>query len=166
MPIDNRNLKAGTKLVAKYHKQAYTAEVVEVEGKLKFRLADGREFKSPSAAGMAITGGSINGWAFWSVQTDEAAPATEPTPETELTAETAAPAETTAQAPEAIPTPPAEPEATAKKNGVAKNRIFRVANQKGTPEGQTKWYCEACMKSFLAPTGETPTTCPQGHKAG
>jgi hypothetical protein len=34
-----------------------------------YRLADGKEFKSPSAAGMAITGKSCNGWAFWSLET-------------------------------------------------------------------------------------------------
>ena len=71
MPIHDRNLKAGTKLVARYHKQPYKCEVVEVEGKLRFRLADRREFKSPSAAGMAITGHACDGWMFWSVQTEE-----------------------------------------------------------------------------------------------
>ncbi len=167
MPINDRNLKPGTKLVGKYHKQTYTCEVVEADGKLKFRLQDGREVKSPSAAGMAITGKSCNGWAFWSVQTTEAAPAAE----TQPAAETAAPAETTTEQPEATAQADAsaaaatpEPEATKSKG--AKNRIFRVANQKGTPEGQTKWYCEACMASFLAPTGETPTTCPKGHRVG
>lgn len=37
------------------------------EGKVMYRLEDGREFKSPSAAGTAITGKACNGWAFWSV---------------------------------------------------------------------------------------------------
>ena len=68
MPIHDRNLKAGTKLIGKYHKQPYKCEVVEVEGKLRFRLEDGREFKSPSAAGMAITGHACDGWVFWSVE--------------------------------------------------------------------------------------------------
>ncbi|MBI2859179.1 MAG: hypothetical protein HYX90_08885 [Chloroflexi bacterium] len=134
------------------------------------------EFKSLSAAGMAITGKSCNGWAFWSVQTTEAAPASEQTPAQPAQAETAAPAETTTERTEA-PAPATmeteasdavaatEPEALTVTNGV-RNRIFRVPNQKGTPEGQTKWYCEACMKSFLAATGETPTTCPRGHRAG
>lgn len=66
MPINDRNLKPGTKLAARYHKQSYACEVVEREGsKLSYRLEDGREFKSPSAAGMAITGKACNGWAFW-----------------------------------------------------------------------------------------------------
>ena len=75
MPINDRNLKTGTKLTARYHKQSYTCEVVEGEGgKLRYRLEDGREFKSPSGAGMAITGHACDGWAFWSVAKDEASP--------------------------------------------------------------------------------------------
>ncbi len=88
MPINDRNLKPGTRLVGKYHKQTYTCEVVEVDGKLKFRLQDGREFKSPSAAGMAITGKSCNGWAFWSVET--ATSAAQPPTQTQPAVETKA----------------------------------------------------------------------------
>jgi len=41
---------------------------------LRYRLEDGREFKSPSSAGSAIMGGSAcNGWRFWSVAGTEAA---------------------------------------------------------------------------------------------
>ena len=48
MPIENRNLTKGTKLTGRYHKQSYSCEVVEnAEGKLRYRLEDGREFKSP-----------------------------------------------------------------------------------------------------------------------
>src|SRR5438309_1515734 len=67
MAIQDRNLSVGTKLYARYKGQTYTAEVIEKEGKPGYRLADGREFKSPSAAGTAITGLACNGWAFWSV---------------------------------------------------------------------------------------------------
>src|SRR5512139_4064028 len=76
MVIKDRNLKVGTKLVGRYHKQTYHCEVVEGEGgKLKYRLEDGRGFKSRSAAGMAITGHACDGWVFWSVDT-----ATSPAP--------------------------------------------------------------------------------------
>ena len=69
MAIENRNLEAGVKLIAKYKKKEFRAEVVAgEEGKVKYRLADGREFKSPSAAGTAITGKACNGWAFWSIE--------------------------------------------------------------------------------------------------
>ena len=97
MPIENRNLTKGTKLTGRYHKQSYSCEVVEnAEGKLMYRLQDGREFKSPSAAGMAITGHACDGWEFWSMQTEENAPA----PETEN--QEAAPAAETEQIVEAV----------------------------------------------------------------
>ncbi len=78
MAIENRNLEPGTKLIAKYKKDEYRAEVIAgEEGKVRYRLADGREFKSPSSAGTAITGKACNGWAFWSLD-----PGAEPAEET------------------------------------------------------------------------------------
>jgi hypothetical protein len=67
MAIENRNLTAGTKLWARYRGQVHTAEVVDQEGKLVYKLSDGGSFKSPSAAGTAITEKACNGWSFWSV---------------------------------------------------------------------------------------------------
>ena len=82
MAIENRELEAGTKLIARYKKEEHRAEVVAgEEGKVKYRLADGREFKSPSAAGTAITSKACNGWAFWSVE-PAGAPAEPGEPET------------------------------------------------------------------------------------
>ena len=76
MALVDRNLRVGTKLVARYKKVAYHAEVVAgEEGKVRYRLEDGREFKSPSAAGSAVMGGNAcNGWAFWSLAGAETAP--------------------------------------------------------------------------------------------
>ena len=75
MAIENRTLEAGTKLIAKYKKEDYRAEVIAgEEGKVKYRLTDGREFKSPSSAGTAITGKACNGWAFWGVEIKEEEP--------------------------------------------------------------------------------------------
>ena len=72
MAIENRDLEAGTKLIAKYKKEEHRAEVIAgEEGKVMYRLADGREFKSPSSAGTAITGKACNGWAFWSIETTD-----------------------------------------------------------------------------------------------
>ncbi len=171
MPIEDRNLKPGTHLVARYHKQSYSCDVVEGEGgKLRYRLADGREFKSPSAAGMAITGHACDGWVFWSVQTTETAPApdaeqteapTEPMTESAPNAEMLANTDAGATGPETSPvTIP-----TAEESAPAKKRIFRLPNQKGVPEGQARWYCHDCGKSFLAATGQTPKACPAGHQA-
>ncbi len=74
MAIKNRELSAGTKLVATYKGAQYEAEVIDREGKLIYRLGDGRDFGSPSSAGKAVMGGvSCNGWRFWSIaeQPDE-----------------------------------------------------------------------------------------------
>lgn len=67
--IEDRNLKAGTALVARYKKKEYRAKVVAGKhGKVLYRLSDGREFKSPSAAGSAVMGGvACNGWRTWSL---------------------------------------------------------------------------------------------------
>jgi hypothetical protein len=78
MSIEDRNLQPGTTLVARYKKEEHRAEVVEgKDGKVVYRLSDGREFTSPSAAGSAVMGGvACNGWRFWSVEgAEEAKPA-------------------------------------------------------------------------------------------
>ncbi len=74
MSIEDRNLKPGTKLVARYKSQEHMAEVVETEEGVRYRLEDGREFKSPSSAGSTVMGGSAcNGWRFWSLEGSEEA---------------------------------------------------------------------------------------------
>ncbi len=74
MPIENRVLDPGTRLVARYKKKEYSATVVQTEEGLRFRLQDGRVFKSPSAAGTAVMGGvACNGWRFWSIAGSEQA---------------------------------------------------------------------------------------------
>ena len=74
MGIENRTLKAGTKLVARYKGQGHSAEVVKTGDGLGYRLEDGRGFKSPSSAGSAVMGGkACNGWKFWSIA-DAASP--------------------------------------------------------------------------------------------
>jgi leucyl aminopeptidase (aminopeptidase T) len=68
MPLENRNLEAGTRLAARYKGTTYTCEVVQTEEGLRYRLEDGREFKSPSSAASAVMGGmAANGWRFWSL---------------------------------------------------------------------------------------------------
>jgi hypothetical protein len=71
MPIENRELAAGTRLVARYKKQDRTCEVVETAEGVRYRLDDGTEHRSPSSAGKAVTGGACNGWVFWSVEGTE-----------------------------------------------------------------------------------------------
>ena len=75
MAIENRDLEVGTKLIAKYKKEEYRAEVVAgEEGKVKYQLADGKEFKSLSSAGTSITTKACNGWNFWSIEPEEGKP--------------------------------------------------------------------------------------------
>jgi hypothetical protein len=149
MPINDRNLKLGTKLIGRYHKQRHSCDVVEGEGgKLRYRLADGRDFKSPSAAGMAITGHACDGWVFWSVETTVA-------PQ---------PTETKAVATEDQKKTPIEAAPAGKKPVKVKKQIFRLPNQNGVPDGQVRWFCHGCAKSFMVAAGETPKACPQGHK--
>ena len=147
MPIENRNLTKGTKLVGRYHKQSYTCEVVgNAEEKLRYRLQDGQEFKSPSAAGKAITGHACDGWMFWSMQTEDNAPA----PEAEKT--------------ETVTEPIIETAPSADKNS-KKTGVFLVPNQKGVPEGQIRWFCRDCGKSFITSAVEIPGLCPAKHQA-
>ena len=73
MPIDGGmrdKLQPGTKLVATYKGTERRAEVIAGEdGKVRFRLDDGREFKSPSSAGSAVMDGrACNGWRFFSIE--------------------------------------------------------------------------------------------------
>ncbi len=72
MPIENRNLQAGTVLKARHKGKEHTCEVVKTKDGLRYRLKDGKEFNSPSSAGREITGGvAVNGWRFWSVESTE-----------------------------------------------------------------------------------------------
>ena len=79
MPLANRNPEAGTRLAARYKGTTYTCEVVQTEEGLRYRLEDGREFKSPSSAASAIMGGmAANGWRFWSLAEELAEKAAAP----------------------------------------------------------------------------------------
>ena len=73
MAIENRKLKAGAKLVAKYKGVEHTCEVVEgPEGKLLYQLANGSTYKSPSkSASVIMDGKAVNGWRFWSLATED-----------------------------------------------------------------------------------------------
>ena len=158
MPIENRNLTKGTKLTGRYHKHSYSCEVVEnAEGKLRYRLEDGREFKSPSVAGMAITGHACDGWVFWSVQPEES---TTPNPDNKV--ETGLKQETPVAEEHKQIAEPVAPAPSGDKN--KKTGVFLVPNQKGVPEGQIRWFCRDCGKSFMASAVNVPGICPN-HQA-
>jgi len=129
--------------VARYKKQEHTATVVEGEGGgLRYRLEDGREFKSPSAAGSAVMGGvACNGWRFWSLAGEAKAPA--PKKERKTSAKAA----------------PRTKKAAPKPQG-----FTRLSNGEGTAEGTAKFFCDACMEAFEAAADNEPATCPKGHQ--
>ena len=138
MALENRDLKAGQKLVARYKGQEHTVLVLgDDKVGLGFELDGKTIYKSLSTAGNAVTGGSVNGWRFWSQEGDLKAKR-----ESE-----AKPAGTKRGV---------KPESRVK-------QIRRVPNQKGVTEGQVKWHCSACMASFLADSAAEPDACPQGH---
>jgi hypothetical protein len=141
MTIENRELAPGTKLAGTYKKTTYICEVVTTaDGETRFQLDDGRLFSSPSSAARAVMNGiSANGWRFWSVAGEGGR----------------------------VAPPPATERESRRKPTTAKRRlqIKKLPNQRGVEEGQVRWFCSACMKSFLVPQGEQPASCPEGHPA-
>jgi hypothetical protein len=57
-----------------------------------------------------------------------------------------------------VQTDATETEAVEDKKSVCR----RNPNQKGVPQGQVRWHCYACRKSFLLPSAQVPAGCP-GH---
>lgn len=140
MPTTNRNLPAGTVLAARYKGQTYRCTVLEHEGKLAFSLEDNSIHPSVSAAASKVMGGiSANGWRFWSLEGD-------------------LPLET-----EKSISPRKGHARNASVPSRAVKVIKRLPNQKGTPEGSTKFWCSACMRAFIAEASVSPERCPEGH---
>lgn len=133
MPIENRELAAGTRLVARYKKADRTCEVVETAEGLRYRLDDGTEHRSPSSAGKAVTGGACNGWVFWSVEGTE-----KPTREPKAKAEKPAKKEPATTKP-----PKAAAKKSAKAKGAKKGKAMRAASK-----GDGSYGCGACGESF------------------
>jgi len=115
--------------------------------------------ESPSAAGMAITEHACDGWVFWSVETAAEVTASEiqqTETQSEPTGETASTQAAEVGSATKISPQPAEPN---------NSNFFKIEWQRAVPKGQTRWHCNLCNKHFLAPSGETPESCPKGHKA-
>ena len=138
MPIENRNLEPGTQLRASYKKEVFvcTVEAGEEENRVVFVLEDGSRYKSPSAAASKIMGGkAVNGWRFWTVEGDEA---------------------------------PGKEKPKAEKKGRGKKKsnktIVKTPSQTGVAQGQSRWFCSACMDAFTQEGTEEPEACPKGHR--
>lgn len=146
MVVENRNLAVGTVLTVTYKKAKHRCLVVKTDKGLGFELASGEIYASPSSAGKAITGRvSCDGWKFWSVA--DGTPPIDPPSET---------------ADAKIPDSPASRPSSAAGRKMLRN-IRKMPNQKGVPEGSTKFWCSACMKGFLVEGTATPETCSEGH---
>lgn len=143
MPLDKQDLAAGTALVGTYKKAEHRVLVLGEPGPEQGYELDGETvFKSLSSAAKAVMGGiSANGWRFWTL-------------EGEAQAKASAKAEKAASKPRV-------PKRRSKSRMV--KIIKRLPNQKGAPEGETKWFCSGCMAAFVTPGTEMPETCPEGH---
>ena len=133
MSIEDRNLKPGTVLVARYKKEDYRCTVVEDEdGRTIYRVHGGKDHKSPSAAGSAVMGGvACNGWRFWSVEGTE----TPAKPKTKAKAK-----------PRAKAAAKSKPKAKAKTNGKAKPEA--KANGKPDAKAAEPVACGQCKQKF------------------
>ena len=138
MAIEDRNLTVGTRLVANYRRQAHACMVERAEeGDGKvFALEDGRKFKSASSAASALMGGKAVNG--WRFWSVQGAE-----PKAKEGRE--------------------KPETQAAKS---KRLVYRVPNQKGIAEGQSRWFCRACMKGFVIEGDGQPEACPAGHRGG
>ena len=149
MTITNRNLEPGTKLTGKYKGKSFicTVEAGE-EGKVVFRLeGQDKTFNSVSSAANVVTKGPINGWAFWSREGEEA------TKPGKVTTKKAASNKGSSAA-----------KARTRARTKAPHRIIRLHdNQEDLSEGESRWWCDGCMESFMA--FEEPKQCPNGHQA-
>ncbi len=150
-------IKAGLTLVGRYKGDGFSCEVVEHDERLYFVLPKGEVFRSPSAAGSAITGTATNGYRFWSIP--DKAPSGQPS------RQRAAQEAVAATAADAAPSPASGADSA---NGASKpaKLIERAKSQKDVPEGQTRYFCSSCMQAFIAEDagrGKAPERCPQGH---
>jgi hypothetical protein len=136
MAIQDRNLVAGTELTAKYKGTSYCCSVEAGDDGLVFVLDDGRRFNSLSSGGSAIMGGKAVNGWRFWSIAQESGEA-------------------------------ARGEAATKtEDSRARKVLYRLPNQKGVAEGKSRWFCNACMGSFLVDASETPAACPEGHHPG
>jgi hypothetical protein len=139
MPIENRELAAGTRLVARYKKQDRTCEVVETADGLRYRLDDGTEHRSPSSAGKAAMDGvSCNGWRFWSVEGTE-------TPKREPKAKAERPVKPKK---EPAAKKPAKTKAAPKKSAKAKSAKPKKSRAMRAAATGASFGCGACGETF------------------
>ena len=131
MPLENRNLEAGTRLAARYKGQQRTCEVVQTDDGLRYKTDDGELFQSPSSAAKHVMGGiAANGWRFWSLEgelKEKREPKAKRAPKAKAAAKTAAKAK------------------SAKKSGKAKAKKPAKAH---SAKSRDSYGCGACGADF------------------
>jgi hypothetical protein len=188
--IANRNdVQPGARLTASYRGRTWLAEVAEGGILITDNMhpdLDGQIFKSLSTAANAITGNSVNGWRFWSLaepgagnQRDreghERTAEDTGADDDEWSAGTPDPTDEEEEAWQIGPNDAPGLEDQVEFDGRPaphqgqpaprlQRNIKRTANQRGIPASQVRFFCSACMKSFLSPEdGQGPEACPEGH---
>ncbi|MDP9237932.1 MAG: hypothetical protein M3P30_11155 [Chloroflexota bacterium] len=147
MPIEDRNLEPGTRLVARYKKEDRACEVVQTDEGLRYRLDDGTVHKSPSSAGKAVIDHACNGWVFWSVAGTEK-PKREPKAKAEKPKK------------EPAAKKPAKTKAAPKKSGKAKEKGNAA---RAAAASDASYGCGACGETF--PTMKDATAHAMTHTA-
>lgn len=156
MVIENRTLVGGEEFVARYKGTEHRVVVLGDEATgFGFEVdGDGKIHRSLSAAGSAVMGGTAcNGWRFWSRAGE--------LPEARVRAEPKAPPKPKAD--DDADAEPSTPRAAKERKSTVMKVIRRIPNQKGVEEGHTKFFCSACMASFVIEGAVEPDVCPKGH---
>lgn len=144
MPIEDRNLQAGSVLVGRHKGTEHRCEVVETPEGVRYQVDGAEIFRSPSSAAKHVTGGAVNGWVFWSVEGSEKLKAKH---EPKVKADPK-------QAPAAK-----KPTKASKKRKAKKATAMRAASKGGASYG-----CGACGETFL--TMKAATEHALTHTAG
>lgn len=138
-------LEIGQELVAPYKGETFEAKVEQHEGKAVVVITHGNEyapqgmvFTSLSAAGQALTQKkACQGPRFWRSKDRGSNAAAQPAN---------------------------EPVGEKPKRAAGFKNIRKTPNQLAVAAGQTRFFCSACMKSFVS-EAKSPDQCPEGHAA-
>ena len=151
MPIEDRNLQAGTVLVGRHKGTEHRCEVVETPEGVRYQVDRGEIFRSPSSAAKHVTGGAVNGWVFWSVEGTEK-------PKREPTADRPAKAKK-----ERVAKKPANAKAAPKKSAMTR-RAKKGKATGAASKGDASYGCGACGETF--PTMKAATEHAMTHTVG
>ena len=142
MALENRTLPVGTRLVARYKGYSYHCVVTSRdEDKVGFTLdcPDHPDLHGKEFKSPSSAGSAVMGGVACNGWRFWSLEGQEPTRK--------------------------EPKGKGKAKGSKFRVIKKVANQQGLEEGQVRYWCSACMKSFVLEDGQEPEACPQGHRA-